>query len=45
MVRRHITVLALALATFALAACSASPTGPDQNACAVQAGSGICQTR
>lgn len=45
MVRRHIALLVLAMATFALAAC-ASPTAPSQDSqdCGVSAGSGLCQS-
>ena len=43
MVRRRLTLLALVIASAALAAC-ASPTAPSQD-CGVNAGSGICLSR
>ena len=42
MIRRHVKLLVLAAAAFALAAC-ASPTAPKADqACGVSAGSGFC---
>ena len=41
MVRRRLTLIALAIASYALVACT-SPTAPTSNVCAVNAGSGIC---
>jgi len=42
MFRRHIAILTLAFATFALAACT-SPTAPTSNVCTITAGSGTCK--
>ena len=44
MVRRRLTLLALVVASAALAAC-ASPTAPTSNVCQTNAGSGICLAR
>jgi hypothetical protein len=44
MVRRRLAVLALVIASAALAAC-ASPTAPTSNICQTSAGSGVCLAR